>query len=80
MRKLLLLTYIFPVVILKKEETIIDNNDSIVIDSLKVMRRDSTLVNGKVNYKYENGQLKAEATYKGRKKMNFKRIYSFFLI
>lgn len=68
MKKILLLLFAVPFIVFGQEENIIDYNDTIMMDELKIMKSDSSLVNGKVKSWHENGQLKEEATFKDDKK------------
>ena len=77
MKKLLLLFIVIPIIVFGQEEKIIDANDIIKIDGLRLMKTDSTLVTGKVVIWYKNEQLSFEAKFKdgranGRSKAWFK--------
>ena len=48
MKKLLLVLFVIPFIAFGQNENIIDYDDTIMMDGLKVMKTDSSLVNGKI--------------------------------
>ena len=67
MKKILILLFLIPHIHFAQEEKIIDNNDVIEKDGILVLKSDLTLITGKVNYWYDNGQLKEEVNIKNGK-------------
>jgi antitoxin component YwqK of YwqJK toxin-antitoxin module len=69
MKKLIYIIGIFliPIIAFGQENNIINTNDLYSVDEIAYFKKDSTLVTGKVNRWYENGQLMKEGTCKDGK-------------